>query len=1096
MAALPAKGKLLTHLHQGAPIRSGGCGVGWVLSIGKLGAGQADYYLEAVGQGVEDYYAGAGEAPGSWAGSAADELEVFGQVEGELLQRALSGQHPRTGDPLVKAPGGGGVRVPGFDLTFSAPKSVSLLFGLGDSELSSEVRDAHEAAVGAALGYMERQAAVARRGHGGTQSVLGNGFLAAGFRHRTSRAGDPQLHTHVLVANMTRGPDGRWTALDARRLYVNAKTGGYLYQAQVRAELTRRLGVEWGPVRRSQADLAGVPVGVLRAFSRRRAELDQRMAERGESSSRAAQIAALDTRRAKDYSVAAETLGEEWHERARTLGLNPEHLRDLLDRTGARELDPAAVAAVEDELVGPEGLTGRRSTFTRRDVVQAWCERLPQGADVDVVEGLADELLAGERVVPLAADVRGLTHSDVVRRADGRVVPATAEERRYSTAELLALERKVIDGSSGRRDEQAGTVAPDRVEEVLSVRPELSTEQMGMVRRLLGGGEGVQVVVGPAGTGKTFALDAARAAWEAEGYRVIGAALARRAARELQDGAGIPSTSLAALLGELRDGGERGLLAEGRSVLVVDEAGMVGTRMYGELLEHAAHAHAKVVLVGDDRQLPEIDAGGVFRGLLARGGAVELSENRRQREGWERDALAALREGAAAPALAAYARHGRLVMEDTAGGVRERLISDWWEATQDPNGGEAVMIAARRDDVTDLNARARARMRAGQQLGDTELNVDGRVFAVGDRVVALRNARRLDVLNGTRATITAVDPEHRSLTALTTDGRTVELPASYLDARTDRGGPTLDHGYAITGHKAQGMTTGRAFVLGSEELYLEWGYVALSRGRTSNYLYLTTPSDDRDEIAPAEPTTDRLTALTRSLERSRGQQLATDTPSAGAELAEQPTTLLRREHAELTGRHAGGKNARGDERERAALEGQRHQAHAARDCATRRGREADQRGDRPAAGREQAISDYAHQRLEQLDAHTDRLDQRQQNHSAPSEAELVRYAAITAELDRRDLVERLALVVDPPPHLTAALGPVPERLDAREHWQQTAGRIERYREHYNITDPEQALGENPRELRQRSDWRQLRHEIQHDRESITREPHRGRELEL
>jgi len=1015
-------------------------------------------------------------------------------VEGEWLHRALLGQHPRTGDPLAKAPGGG-VRVPGFDLTFSAPKSVSVLFGLGDSELSREVREAHEAAVAGAFGYMERQAAVARRGHGGTESVLGNGFVAAAFRHRTSRAGDPQLHTHVLVANMTRGLDGRWTALDARRLYVNAKTGGYLYQAQLRAELTRRLGLEWGPVRRGQADLTGIPPGVLRAFSRRRAELEQRMVERGERSSRAAQVAALDTRRAKDYTVAAESLGEEWRERARTLGLNPEQLRDLPGRTRARELDPGAVAAVADELVGPEGLTGRRSTFTRRDVLQAWCERLSQGADVEVVEGLADELLGDGRVVPLAADVRGLTHSDVVRRADGRVVAATAEERRYSTAELLVLERRIIDGSRARRDEQAGTVAPDRVEAVLRARPELTGEQARMVRRLLRGGEGVQVVVGPAGTGKTFALDAARAGWESEGYRVIGAALARRAARELQDGAGIPSTSLAALLAELREGGERGLLADGRTVLVVDEAGMVGTRTYGTLLEHAARAKAKVVLVGDHRQLPEIDAGGVFRGLHARGGAIELSENRRQREGWERDALAALREGAAAPALAAYARHGRLVIEDTAGGVRERLISDWWHATQDPAGEEAVMIAARRDDVTDLNTRARNRMRAGQHLGNPELNVNGRVFAVGDRVVALRNARRLDVLNGTRATITAVNLEHRSLSVHTTDGRTVELPASYLDARTDRGGRTLDHGYAITGHKAQGMTTGRAFVLGSEELYREWGYVALGRGRTSNHLYLTAPTNDRDEIAPAEPPNDRLKILTRALQRSRGQQLATDTPTPQADLTGQPTALLRREHAELTQRHAGGKNTRGDEHERAALERRRHQAHAALDSATRRAHEADQRGDRPAAAREQAIVDHANQRLHQLDAHTNRLDQRQQNPLKLSEPELARSAALTTELHHRDHVQRLALLIDPPAHVTAALGPVPERLDARERWQQTAERIERYRDHYNITDLEQALGENPQELRQRSDRRQLRHEIQQHRGTIAREANRGWELE-
>ncbi len=324
----------------------------------------------------------------------------------------------------------------------------------------------------------------------------------------------------------------------------------------------------------------------------------------------------------------------------------------------------------------------------------------------------------------------------------------------------------------------------------------------------------------------------------------------------------------------------------------------------------------------------------------------------------------------------------------------------------------------------------------------------------------------------------------------------LELPAGYLHARTDRGGPTLDHGYAITGHKAQGMTTGRAFVLGSGDLYREWGYVALSRGRTSNHLYLTAPSDDRDEIAPAEPSGDRLTTLTRALQRSRGQQLATDTPSAGADLAAQPTVLLRREHAELTQRYGGEKNARGDERERAALERRRHQARAALDSASRRAREADQRGDRPVAAREQAIADHAHQRIHQLAAHIDRLDLRQQNLPMLSEAELVRYAAIAAELERREHVQRLALVVDPPAHVTAALGPVPERLEARERWQQTAGRIERYRDHYGITDPDRALGENPQDLRQRSDWRQLRHEIRHGRESITREADRGRELEL
>src|SRR5439155_15874147 len=142
--------------------------------------------------------------------------------------------------------------------------------GLGDAELSREVREAHEVAVTAAFDYMERHAAVARRGRGGVEIVPGNGFVGAAFRHRTSRAGDPQLHTHVLVANMTRGPDRRWTALDARHLYAHAKTAGYLYQAELRAELVRRLGVQWTPVRNGTAEIAGIPTPVLRSFSRRR----------------------------------------------------------------------------------------------------------------------------------------------------------------------------------------------------------------------------------------------------------------------------------------------------------------------------------------------------------------------------------------------------------------------------------------------------------------------------------------------------------------------------------------------------------------------------------------------------------------------------------------------------------------------------------------------------------------------------------------------------------------------------------------------------------------------------------------------------------
>ena len=206
-----------------------------MLSIGKLATGQAEYYLEqahgsvtraaAVRSGVEDYYLGGPEADGIWAGAGAAALGLRGTVGARELDRVLNGEHPATGEPLgrvLKA------RVPGFDLTFSAPKSVSVLFGIGDDELRATLRDAHDQAVLDALGYMERTAAVTRRGPGGVHAIAGNGFVAAAFRHRTSRAGDPQLHTHVLVANLTLGVDGQWSTLDGRRIYAHAKTAGYL----------------------------------------------------------------------------------------------------------------------------------------------------------------------------------------------------------------------------------------------------------------------------------------------------------------------------------------------------------------------------------------------------------------------------------------------------------------------------------------------------------------------------------------------------------------------------------------------------------------------------------------------------------------------------------------------------------------------------------------------------------------------------------------------------------------------------------------------------------------------------------------------------
>ena len=370
---------------------------------------------------------------------------------------------------------------------------------------------------------------------------------------------------------------------------------------------------------------------------------------------------------------------------------------------------------------------------------------------------------------------------------------------------------------------------------------------------------------------------------------MLGAALARRAAQELEEDAGIPSTSVAALLDEARRRPYTALPR--RAVLVVDEAGMVSTRQLAELVDLAERRRAKLVLVGDYRQLAEIEAGGAFRALASRLPAIELTENRRQVDRWERDALELLRDGDPRVALQQYEEHGRVVTEQSADEARRRVVADWW-AERDPD--RAVMIAFRRVDVADLNGRARALMRAAGALGEQELELAAGGFAVGDRVVLRRNDRRLGVANGERGVVAAVEPRGRTMDVELGDRR-VRLDADYLD-RDGRHGPALAHGYAITGHSAQGLTCDRTFVLVTSEASREWCYTALSRGRHENRLYaVAREPDDRAEFAPSDVRRDPVAA---AFGRRSEQTLANDVVERANELQRvtRELELADREH--------------------------------------------------------------------------------------------------------------------------------------------------------------------------------------------------------
>lgn len=845
-----------------------------MLNLARLGADAAsvDYYIART-QGCEhgpamtrealvDYYAGGRESAGVWAGAGAAALGMTGEIDpAHFRELLLDGRTPdgvqRVGPQMRRGPEGtmADKRVAGVDCCFRAPKSVSLLYAFGDQAASGVVRDAHEHAAREALRYLEGVGSYSRRGKAGMgERVPGEGFIAASFRHRDARPvagadhGDPLLHSHLVVANMVRAEDGQWGALPTKELWRHARTAGFVYQAALRAELTERLGVEWTAVRNGVADVAGIPREVIEHFSRRKGEIVAELARRGDEGGAAIQAATLATRQGKAAGVDEPTLRDRWAARGAEVEYGAEQVAELLGQAARRDRTQQADSLRPADLFGAEGLTRHASTFHSRDVLRAVADASPNGAGLDELQERTGQLL---------------TTADVVAVGDD-------PDQRYTTREMLAVEAHVLALGDAGRAAGLATVAPQTVDAALAAVPfELGDDQQQMVRGLLTSGAAVEVVQAPAGTGKTTALSAARLGWEAGGYRVVGSSTAARAARELADGGGIAeSGTLARLLGDLEHD-EHGGFAP-RTVLVIDEAGMVGSRVLERVLEVAARDQAKVVLVGDSAQLPEIDAGGSFRALAGRLGAHQLIANRRQTAEWERDALTLLRNGEAGPALDRYVAHGRVTVADTTAGARALLAADWWDATITTTDSPPVMIAARRVDVADLNGLGRRLMvESGRLTGET-LTADGKDYQAGDRIVCLKNDRRLGVHNGSRGTVTSTDDG--ALTVRLDTGPDVALPARYMAAGW------VDHAYAITVHKGQGMTTGQAFVLGVREaIYQESGYVAMSRAKDSTRLYLVTgASTEPEHDMPAGPAQDALDRAKWALAQSKAQTLASD----------------------------------------------------------------------------------------------------------------------------------------------------------------------------------------------------------------------------
>jgi Ti-type conjugative transfer relaxase TraA len=489
---------------------------------------------------------------------------------------------------------------------------------------------------------------------------------------------------------------------------------------------------------------------------------------------------------------------------------------------------------IADPSAALDAITQQQSTFTHRDMAK-FAHRHSDG--VDQFNEVMGAIRSAPNLVELGNDARGedrFTTREMIE----------SEQRLHRAAELIAgRERHEV-----READREAALARAKARGLV-----LSGEQADALAHVTDGRD-MGVVVGHAGTGKSAMLGVARDAWEAAGYEVRGVALSGIAAENLESGSGIASRTIASM--EHGWGQGRDLLTT-RDILVIDEAGMVGTRQLEHVLSHAAEAGAKVVLIGDPQQLQAIEAGAAFRSIHERHGGAEIGEVRRQHQDWQRDATRDLAIGKTGHALEAYRSRGMVHEAQTREQARSDLIDRWERDRQASPDRSQIILTHTNDEVRALNEAARERMRAAGDLGnDVHLTVErgARNFASGDRVMFLQNERSLGVKNGTLGTIEQVSEQ--SLTVQTDDGRSVHFDLKDYNR--------IDHGYAVTIHKAQGMTVDRTHVLATPGMDAHSSYVALSRHRDGVELHY-----GRDDFAGQD-------RLARTLSRDRAKDMASD----------------------------------------------------------------------------------------------------------------------------------------------------------------------------------------------------------------------------
>jgi conjugative relaxase-like TrwC/TraI family protein len=847
-----------------------------MLSSAKIGRNSWRYYQNSVAVGACEYYLGAGEQPGVWVGRGLHELGLA--ADSEVSERELEsvfarGLHPVTGQALGRSWRADAVT--GFDLTLSAPKSVSVLWALGGATAQTQVAQAHRAAVLAALAYLDQHAALSRRGTDGVVQVRTSGFAAALFDHRTSRTGDPQLHTHALVPNKLLCADGIWRTIDGHELFHHKKAAGVLYQAALRAELHSRLGVVFAaPTAHGQAEILGVPTEVMTTWSKRTAQIAaealpviadyEAMLGRDLTRNERAAVtktAVLKTRQGKEPAGSVSVLHDRWQTEAAALGWDSVALHAAViasTKTFALDVTPATQPFTVDGVAPTQPFTvavtsavtpsraelaalaaGRRhGVFSRADLTIGIAATLPVIAETadqtrQRVEALTDSSVGHWKTMGLGAPRAGVT--------------PRLSDYRYTSTEVMDAETNVLRAAKAGRDLQRAQVRADAIDPELMAA--LGADQRAAVTKLTTGGEFLVVLTAPAGAGKTTTLGAATKVWEDAGFRVVGLAPSARAAAELGNATGGAADTVAKWLHQqsrLRDLPERERAAwtlTERTVLVVDEASMASTFDLHQLAATAWNADAKVVLVGDPAQIGTINApGGLLAALAARGHGIELTDVHRFHHQWEADASLRLRKGDRT-VIDVYGDAGRLHTVHDPDHAAAAVFAHWQRARAD--GSEVMMLARTRDDVDQLNALAKTAAQTAGESHGPQVVIGDKTFEAGDVIRTKRNNRSITVgethvRNGDRYTILATTQDGGLLVDdLTGRGRTM-LPSAYVAEH-------VEHGWATTIDGAQGATTDIAILLARPGIDREHLYVALTRGRQENHAYLAPAADDDHE---------------------------------------------------------------------------------------------------------------------------------------------------------------------------------------------------------------------------------------------------------